>query len=502
MILDKAPEKLDWAEAFDHESFRDYADIILEKLGRYLDDKSVRGLKIVDPRELTNLARSLMSEGHDSALGPDRVKFEKLIDLYIQTGIQVHSPGYMGRQFSGIIPLAGAIDMIGSIVNQPASFYEAGQLPNVAERIMAREFNKFIGWPDNSYDMVSTSGGALGNMTAILAARNERYPGIWERGYNGLKTIPAIAVSEECHYSISRTAGILGIGEDQIVKLPIDAKRQIRPEMIESTLDAAKARGLDVFCIVAAAGTTSIGAIDPLDEIADVAHRRKIWMHVDGAHGGSVLVSERFRSKLKGLARADSFIIDAHKMLFVPTACTMLFYKNRDRSSCAFKQNASYVFNKDVDIDVSAFDSAGKNFECTKRPAIVNLWATWALYGKSLFAKKIEYLIGLAQDFYAYLSKEIDFEAIHNPELNIMCFRYAPQGVPRHLLSKLQDGIRNRINQDNRFFVSKVDIDGVAAIRVVFMNHLITRHHYMSLVSEIRKVGQVLIEELAIEQVH
>src|ERR1035437_9056748 len=152
-------------DVFDQEIFQEYSEIIIGKLGAYLNDKSIRGLKMMDPHELTKLARNLMTKNHEWISEPDPVRFGKLIDLYIQTGIQVHSPGYMGRQFSGIIPLAGAIDMIGSIVNQPASFYEAGQLPNVAERIMASEFNRFIGWPEVTYDMVSTSGGALGNLT-------------------------------------------------------------------------------------------------------------------------------------------------------------------------------------------------------------------------------------------------------------------------------------------------------------------------------------------------
>lgn len=488
------------ADIFDQGTFNAFAEIILSKLGNYLNDETVRGLKIWDPHKLTELARSLMVENQEWIPEPDLVRFEKLIDLYIQTGIQVHSPGYMGRQFSGIFPLAGAIDMIGSIVNQPASFYEAGQLPNVAERIMAREFNRFIGWPEGSYDMVSTSGGALGNLTAILAARNERYPELWENGFNNLNRKPAIAVSEDCHFSITRAAGILGIGANQIVKLPIDEKRRIRTDGIESALDAAKANGLDVFCIVAAAGTTSIGAIDPLDDIADIADRRNIWLHVDGAHGASVLVSDQFRNKVAGIAKADSFILDAHKMLFVPTACTLLFYKNREKAPVAFKQEASYVFDNKLDENDDSFDSAGKNFECTKRPAIMNLWAIWAIYGKSVFSCKIDYLINLTQTFYKYLLTQKDIMTIHKPELNIICFRYVPTELTAQALSMLQDSIRKRINLDNKFFISKVDIDGITALRVVFMNHLITREHYQSLLSEIINTGREILKESEIDQ--
>lgn len=491
--MTSADQAKSWARVFDQEAFREYAGIIIGKLGAYLGDTSVRGLRIMDPLELTESARNLMTESHEQVHELDPCRLEKLVDLYIQTGIQVHSPGFMGRQFSGIMPLAGAIDMIGTIANQPASFYEAGQLPNVAERIMAREFNRFIGWPEDSYDMVSTSGGALGNMTAILAARNERYANIWEQGYNKLNAVPAIAVSEDCHYSVTRSAGILGIGEGQIVRLPIDASRRIRASTLEPTLDAARLRGLDVFCIVAAAGTTSVGAIDPLDEIARVASRQNLWLHVDGAHGASALLSDRFRSRLKGIEQADSFTMDAHKTLFMPTACTLLFYRNKEKAYKAFHQEASYVFDKDAPGGAASFDSAGKNFECTKRPAIMNLWAMWALYGKAAFSGKLEYLIDLAREFHAFLRTQDDFEAIHEPDLNIVCFRYVPREVAESTRSSLQDCIRRRINQNGEFLISKVDIDGVTALRVVFMNHLITSEHYGTLISEIRSVGQKIV---------
>jgi L-2,4-diaminobutyrate decarboxylase len=498
MPVPAATTPMTLADAFDPAAFQRLAGIILDKLAAYLDDASVRGLKSMDPLELTRQARSLMTGNQDAIAEPDPEQFARLVDLYIQTGIQVHSPGFMGRQFSGIVPLAGAIDLIGSVVNQPASFYEAGQLPNVAERIMAREFNRFLGWPEDSYDLVSTSGGTLGNLTAILAARNARYPDLWERGYHGLGAIPALAVSAECHYSITRAAGILGIGADQIIQLAIDGDRRIRPEAIEPALAAARARGLDVFCLVASAGTTSIGAIDPLPEIAAITRRHGLWLHVDGAHGASLLVSDALRERLRGLAEADSFIMDAHKLLFVPSACTLLFYRNRRDAAKAFKQEASYVFEKEGDCQ-AAFDSAGKNFECTKRPAIMNLWAIWALYGPALFARKIDYLVGLAADFHRFLCAQADFRALHAPQINIVCFRYQPAALAPDRLSLLQDRIRERINLDNRFFISKVDLDGVAALRVVFMNHRITREHYAGLIAAIRAAGHAILEELARE---
>ncbi|NET50798.1 MAG: aminotransferase class V-fold PLP-dependent enzyme [Merismopedia sp. SIO2A8] len=408
---------------------------------------------------------------------------------------QVHSPGYMGRQFSGVIPLAGVIDLISSIVNQPSSFYESAQLPNVAERIMADELNRFIGWERERFAMVTTSGGTLANFTALLAARNDKLPRIWSEGISALegKFRPAIAVGD-AHYGVCRAAGILGIGEEQIVRLPVNRKKQICIEKVESTLDAAKERGLEVFCMVASVGTTSVGAFDPIDELGEIAAQRNIWLHVDGAHGGSLLVSDKLRHKLKGIEKADSFVWDAHKMMFVPPACTLLFYKNKEKSRGAFHQEASYVFEKEPDI-YTQFDSGKKNFECTKRPLIMNLWVLWALYGKALFANKIEYLCQLTEQAYQILKDEPDFETLHQPEANILCFRYLPSNLPEKMFSYFQVAIRKRIREEGKFFISKVDIDGIGSLRVVFMNHQIDATHFRMLLSEIRKTGQELISE-------
>lgn len=487
-------EALFKTDVFGPELFKENVDMITAKLEAYLADKSIRGLSMKDPAELLKKAKSLMTGQHDSIPLLDTDKLEQIIDLYIKTGIQVHSPGFMGRQFSGVLPLTGAFDMIGSIVNQPSSFYEAGQLPNVAERIMSAEFNKLIGYEPDSFAMVTTSGGSLANLTAILAARNDKFPEIWSTGNHSLngKSIPAVAVSEDVHYSIKRAVGILGIGESQIVKLPLDREMKIDVKKIIPTLDKAEERGLKVFCMIGSAGTTSSGAIDPLNEIAAIAEQKEIWLHIDGAHGASLLVSDKLRHKLTGIEKADSFCWDAHKMIFVPAVCTMLFYKNKEKSYGAFSQDASYVFEKKAD-KFTEYDSAEKTFECTKRPLIMNLWVIWSLYGKSLFSNKIEHLYNLTQSFYQLLVEQDDFKPLHKPEMNIISFHYVPVNVNKNEISSLQCSIRETLRQRGTFFISKVDIDGITSLRVVFMNHLINLDHCNMLLDEIRKIGQEIL---------
>ncbi|MBV2153818.1 pyridoxal-dependent decarboxylase [Kitasatospora sp. SUK 42] len=481
-------------DTFDPDLFRKNSETVLGRLEEHLADSSIRGLELIDPETLTQAARALMTDEREKIAAFDEKRLDGITDLYVRTGIPVHSPGYMGRQFSGVVPLGGVVDFVSSVVNQPSSFYEAGQLPSVAERIMAEELNRFIGWEPDSYAMVTTSGGSLANLTALLAARNKMFPDFWSGGSpvadGGPR--PAIAVGADVHYSVSRAAGILGIGESQIVRLPINRKQQICLEQVRPALEAAERRGLKVFALVASAGTTSVGAFDPLDELGDLTAELGIWLHVDGAHGASLLVSDKLRHKLRGVEKVDSLAWDAHKMMFVPAPCTLLFYRNKEDSLGAFQQRASYVFDEEPDR-YTELDSGARNFECTKRPMIMPLWTLWSVYGRALFAEKIEYLCELTEEIHGILQDEPEFETVHRPEANILCFRYRPAELPDEDVHRLQVAIRNRIKLRGNFFISKVNIDGVAALRVVMMNHQITTEHFRMLLSEIRRVGIELL---------
>jgi L-2,4-diaminobutyrate decarboxylase len=479
-------------DVFGAEAFRTLAGTAVDRLAEHIADETVRGLDLTDPERLLAVARSLMTAERDEIAPLDPERLSAILDLYVRTGIQVHSPGSMGRQFSGTLPLAGVVELVAAVTNQPSSFYEAAQLPSVAERIMAEELNRFVGWEPGTFAMVTTSGGSLANLTALAAARNKRFPRFWAEGSATNGRRPAVAVGDDVHYSVTRAVGILGIGEDQVVRLPLNQARQISVELAGPVLDAAAAQGLDVFCLVATAGTTSIGAFDPLEDLADLAAERNLWLHVDAAHGGGLLVSDEYRHLLQGVRRVDSIALDAHKMMFVPAPCTLLFYRDAQDSRRPFRQDASYVFDEEPDI-YTRFDSGERNFECTKRPMIMALWVLWAVHGPAVFAHKVNHLCQVTAAAHEVLLGEPDFEVLHRPEANILCFRYLPPELPETAVHRFQLAIRNRIKEHGTFFLSKVDIDGTAALRVVMMNHRTTAEHFRLLLAEIRTTAEQLL---------
>jgi L-2,4-diaminobutyrate decarboxylase len=493
-VIAEENQSLDYLKAFDPSLFEEHSTIIVHKIEKYLraNQQKVKALDLRDPNELLEEISALMTSSKNKSTAD---KLKSIVDLYLQTGVQANSPGYMGRQFSSVFPLAGVFDFISSMLSQPSSFYEAAQMPSIVRIYMAKELNKFINYPEGEYDMTTTSGGSLANLTALLSARNYYFPEFWSKGISSIKKgeIPAIAVSEESHYSIIRAVEMLGLNKQQIIKLPVNSKRQVDIDKAQPTLKKAKKDGFKVFCIVANAATTAVGAFDPINELAELAKINDCWLHIDGAHGASFLLSEKHKHKLTGIEKADSITWDAHKMMFIPGTCSMLFYKNKNRSKLAFKQKASYVFEKEED-QYSKYDSAKKNIECTKRPMIMNLWVVWISYGPMVFEQKIDFLCDLTVRAYALLLLDADFETLHKPEANMLCFKYQPKNINSNHLKDFQIGIRNQLKLNGDFFISKVNIDGESALRVVFMNHRIQLYNFKMLLEEIKKIGNNIIQ--------
>lgn len=477
---------------FEREDFHDKLASIMPLIADYLSEETLRGLSMSDPDALYKKARSLMAENGEEAQDSTS-RFRSIVRLYLETGLFVHSTGSLGRQYAGNIPLTALMDMVSSIVNQPASFYEASQLPCVAERIMGEELNRFIGLSPETFVMFQTSGGSLANLTALLAARNNYYKDCSRKGMAQFSTgmRPAVAMGEDAHYSLIRAVNMLGIGREGIVWLPLDRQRRIDAGKVPAVLDAAKRNGMDVFCLACSAGSTPVGAVDPLERLADIARERGLWLHIDGCHGASLLLSDRLRDRLRGVEYADSLSWDAHKMLFVPSPCSLLFYKDREKAARAFQESASYV-KSDTGEE---YGNGELNFECTKRPSVMNLWTVWAIYGRELFATRVERLCALCMEAWKTLSVQTDFETLHKPEMNILCFRYMPKARPKAMsANEYQLAIREGVCRRGRFFISKTRLGGMVALRVVIMNNRHSTGTFSELLDEIRSVGKELNE--------
>jgi L-2,4-diaminobutyrate decarboxylase len=340
-----------------------------------------------------------------------------------------------------------------------------------------------------------TSGGTLANLTGLLAARNVTLGDSWTAGLSGRRPAPVLVVHADAHYSVTRSAGILGLGTDQIVPAALDLHRRLDANHLEALLKDMRSRGVPIVAISAAACATPIGAFDPLDEIADVCRRHEVWLHVDAAHGGALAFSSRHRHLLAGIERADSVVCDAHKMMFMPALCAMLFYRNPAHRLAAFHQEAPYLFDP-LMPQLAEYDSGVANLECTKRAVAFGVWGVWSLLGPQIFADMVDVTIDLAQQFHAILADADDFETLHEPQCNIVAFRHLPlalRDAPAERIDLFQLRLRRKVIESGEFYLVQSRLDGRPVLRTTMMNPLTTMDDLRSLLDCLRRTGRELL---------
>jgi L-2,4-diaminobutyrate decarboxylase len=218
-------------------------------------------------------------------------------------------------------------------------------------------------------------------------------------------------------------------------------------------------------------------------------------MHVDAAHGGAALLSRRYRHLLNGIERADSVVWDAHKMMFVPALCAFVFYRQKPHSFRAFDQEAQYLFDPSAP-DMWEFDGGVRTLECTKRTAAYGLWGVWSLYGPGLFADLVDVCFDLGATFHQLLTAAPDFEPLHEPQCNIVVFRYLPQqirGASNEVIGEFQLRLRRNVIQSGKFYLVHCVIDGTAAFRVTLINPLTTTDDLVELLDTLRNYGRELL---------
>jgi L-2,4-diaminobutyrate decarboxylase len=439
-------------------------------------------------------ARPPLAAGRPLDLDAFTEHFTARVRAILDHGNNLHDPRYIGHQVPASVPIAALFDVIGSATNQVMAIYEMGPWATAVERALIARVGETIGLPRGEFAGLITHGGSLANLTALLTARNVALDKSWRSGVQRDGPPPVLVTHADVHYGITRSAGILGLGTSQVVRAEIDDRRRIDPRKLDELLGRLEAEGHPIVAVAACACATPIGAFDPLHEIADVCEKVGVWLHVDAAHGGAAAFSAKYRHLVDGLARADSFICDAHKMLFVPALCAFVFYKNPAHRFETFQQDAPYLFDPSAP-GMAEYDSGLMTIECTKRAAAYGLWGLWSLFGPQLFEDMVDVTFDLGRVFYEKLRAAPDFVPLHEPECNIVAFRYVPEPLrdaDPATVGRFNREIRRRLIESGEFYIVQTNLDGAGALRVTIINPLTTEEHLEGLMEAIRRTGRSL----------
>ena len=480
--------------AWSPDNFSELSGIWKQQLTDHLRSVQSRDEKVLnwtDPPNTVQAANALLDAHVDGESLPSR--FDTLIRHILDSGQNLQHPRYIGHQVPANVPLAALFDAVGSVTNQVMAVYEMGPWATAVECALVSRLCGKIGWDTDSSGGLLTSGGSVANLTALLTARNIALPGCWETGVGP----NAVLVSHpDAHYSISRTAGILGLGTQQVIRTSIDDRRRMDSDVLDQQLAELHASGKTVIAVVACSCATPIGAFDDLRAIADVCEQHGAWLHVDAAHGGSALMSRTHRDKLNGIDRADSVVWDAHKMLFVPALCAAVLYRNGEHRFETFRQDAPYLFDPS-NPGLADYDSGVSTIECTKRALGFGLWGVWSLFGEQLFEDMVDRTFERGRQLWMLLDLADDFETLHEPECNIVAFRYLPEAIRQSAPDEqdaFQFNLRTRLIQSGDFYIVQAKLNGRSVLRACVMNPLTTKNDLGELLVAIRRHATEIIE--------
>ncbi len=447
-------------EAYSPEKFRENAQNLVDVLSKYLLSSHQGELKVQNwktPNDQLEFWRNYQF---------DKEKPEAFFKDIIHRSVNVHHPQYMGHQISPPAPLAALASFLGSMLNNGMAVYEMGAAGTAIEKVVIDDLNRRLGYEVEEADGFITSGGTLANLTALLSARQAMVKeDVWE---NGLQEKLGIMVSSEAHYCVDRAARIMGFGGEGVVKVPVDQEFRMRMDQLDKCLEEAKKKGIRIIAIVGSAPSTSTGMHDDLEAIAKFAKEKNLWFHVDGAHGGAAIFSEKYRHYLNGIEKADSVVIDGHKMLMTPSILTFLLFKNKKHSNTTFTQKAQYLLaSEDED---KWYDIALKSFECTKRMMSIQFYILLQMYGEELFDQFVTTLYNLGKSFSQLIQEHPDFEIAVEPDTNIVCFRYQKDGLSMDELNTINKTIRQKLLEEGAFYIVQTQLKGQVYLRTTIMN--------------------------------
>jgi L-2,4-diaminobutyrate decarboxylase len=374
-------------------------------------------------------------------------------------------PMYMGHQVSAPLPAAIWTEALISALNNSTAVQEMAPPTTIIEHQLIRWLSELAGWGPESGGTL-TSGGTEATFTALLAARAAAMPDAWEEGVG--ESPPVVLYGEQCHYAVARAIAQLGLGLRRGIAIPTRNHRMDVAALTEQ-LDRLEREGARVMAVVATAGSTPTGSFDDLESIGRVCVDRGLWLHVDGAHGATALFSERHRHRMAGIHQARSLAWDPHKTMLLPLSAGLVMLRHTRDLAQAFLQGAPYLFHKASNAKV--WDLGPMSFQCSRRADALKVWVTLQRYGARAVGALYDRLAETAGSLYDLVQAHPAFEAMHQPESNILCFRYlGDRQQSDDALDALNFALRQEYNRSGKGWITMTVLDGRRVLRTTIMN--------------------------------
>src|SRR6266511_4946333 len=373
---------------------------------------------------------------------------------------------------AGTVP-GGPADLLVAGLNMNAGGWRLAPSATEIELALIRWFAEQVGLPASAGGLM-VSGGAMANFVALKAARDVKAP--WDVRNQGVSAGPPLRLyaSDEVHVVTDRAADMLGLGIDAVRKVPVDGAYRGRTDLLRKEIEEDRGAGFHPIAVVATAGTVATGAIDPLDQIANLCEGLGLWFHVDAAYGDPAVLAEDLRLQFVGIERADSIAFDPHKWLYTPHSGGCVLVRDSSVLVMSFAAPASYVY-EDKELSGHGIDLGMLGPQVSRGFQAFKVWVSLLAHGRKAYARRIAHDAELARYMGARVEARPEFELATPVSLSICCFRYVPPGLGEssdrdEYLNQLNQRLMTEIQLDGRAFLSNAVLDGRFVLRACIVN--------------------------------
>lgn len=394
---------------------KDIINEVFELLKNEILDYDNPDKKVIDyktPEELKDIFKPNFQNGSNDKELIDNIK------NYIKYSVKTSSKQFHNQLFAGT-NLPSLLGELTSVVMNASNYtYEVSPIGTLMEKDLISKMLSKVGYSSGNGTFLT--GGSNGNLVAVLCARHKFFETV---KLDGLYNLPKLTffANEKSHYSFEKAANVLGLGIDSVIYVKSDENGEMIPEDLELQIKESIKRGDKPFFVAATSCTTEYGSFDPILEIQKITQKYNLWFHIDGAWGGSILLSDIHKEKLKGAELSDSFVWDPHKMMNIPLICSVFLTKHDGLLENTVSTNrAQYIFHEH---ELMEYDLGRFSLQCGRRVDVLKLWLAWNYYGDRGWNERINKLFETAQKVKEYIKESSDLELMLEPKSININFR-------------------------------------------------------------------------------
>ncbi|MGY3094345.1 pyridoxal phosphate-dependent decarboxylase family protein [Pantoea agglomerans] len=449
-----------------------------------------QGKTVAELRERIKLDFNPQGLGNQAAI-------ERAIEYFLKDSLSVHHPQCVAHLHCPSLVISQAAEVLINATNQSMDSWDQAPSATLIEMKLIEWLRTQVGYQSGDAG-VFTSGGTQSNLMGLMLARDSWFArqghSVQQDGLTGdLKKIKVFC-SENAHFSVQKNMALLGLGYQSVTQVKCDRFARMDMDDLRHKLAASKANGENILAIVATAGTTDAGAIDPLREIAALAAEENIWVHVDAAWGGALLLSEKYRDYLDGIELVDSITLDFHKQFFQTISCGAFLLKEA-RHYELMRYQAAYL-NSEFDEAQGVPNLVSKSLQTTRRFDALKLWMGLEALGQKQYAEIIDHGVTLAQQVAQYVDEQPALELVMKPQLASVLFRYRPAHLAHFSsadIALLNQRIGDALLESGRANVGVTEFDGVTCLKMTLLNPTVTLEDIKVLLTLVETTAQQLV---------